>query len=75
MCASISLAPAKWTDPPQQGVLLHYEVKNQRGLTHAHGHTPASARWVVRCATVGGDQVVREVNVLDLARANGQCDH
>ncbi len=54
---------------------VHYEQvrnPNDASRTRTMLHPRALDGWFRYNATVGGQQVVREVNVLDLARANGQ---
>ena len=54
---------------------VHYEEvrnPNDASRTRTALHPRALEGWFRYNATVGGQQTVREVNVLDLARANGQ---
>ena len=54
---------------------VHYEVvrnPNDASRTRTALHPRALEGWFRYNVTVGGQQTVREVNVLDLARANGQ---
>jgi Carboxypeptidase regulatory-like domain/TonB dependent receptor-like, beta-barrel len=54
---------------------VHYEeVKNPNDAsrTRTSLHPRALDGWFRYNATVGAEQIVREINVLDLARANGQ---
>ena len=54
---------------------VHYEQvrnPNDASRTRPTLHTRALDGWFRYNVTVGGQQTVREVNVLDLARANGQ---
>ena len=54
---------------------VHYEeVKNPNDASRTRTalHPRALDGWFRYNVTVGGQQIVREVNVLDLARANGQ---
>ena len=54
---------------------VHYEEvrnPNDASRTRTALHPRALEGWFRYNVTVGGQQTVREVNVLDLARANGQ---
>ncbi len=54
---------------------VHYEEvrnPNDASRTRIALHPRALDGWFRYNAAVGGDQIVREINVLDLARANGQ---
>ena len=76
-CASINSGRVKAAQIVRNKAFffVHYEeVKNpERRVADAHRPSPRALEgWFRYNVTVGGQQTVREVNVLDLARVNGQ---